>query len=100
MKVGNLIFVAGTTSGGIGDNAEEQAREIFRRIDEALGQAGAIFENVVRTRVYLTDIADFDAVGRVHGEVFGEIRPATAMVAVTALAAPNLLVEVEVDAIL
>ena len=100
VKVGNQIFLAGTTSGGIGDTAEEQAREIFRRIDEALAQAGATVENVVRTRVYLTDIADFDAVGRVHGEIFGEIRPATAMVAVTALAAPNLLVEVEVDAIL
>ena len=100
VKVGSQIFLAGTTSGGIGETAEEQAREIFRRIDTALGQAGATFENVVRTRIYLTDIADFDAVGRVHGDIFGEIRPATAMVAVTALAAPGLLLEVEVDAIL
>jgi enamine deaminase RidA (YjgF/YER057c/UK114 family) len=101
VKTGNLVFVAGTTSGGVGDTAEEQAREIFRRIEKALGQAGATFADVVRTRVYLTDLPrDFDAVGAVHGEIFGDIRPVTATIGVSALASPSLVVEVEVDAVL
>ncbi|WP_291057500.1 RidA family protein [Herbiconiux sp.] len=100
VKVGDLLFIAGTSSGGIGETAEEQTREIFRRLESALTEAGAGFANVVRTRIYLTDIADFDAVGRVHGEIFGEIRPVTAAVGVTALASPELLVEIEVDAVL
>ncbi|WP_109211291.1 MULTISPECIES: RidA family protein [Microbacterium] len=99
VKVGDLIFVAGTTSGGVGVTAEEQTREIFRRIEKALGQAGASFANVVRTRVFLTDIADFDAVGAVHGELFGDIRPVTSTIGVSALASPNLVVEIEVDAV-
>lgn len=98
VRVGNQIFVAGTTSGGVGDDAVAQTREIFSRIETALKQGGASFEDVVRTRVYLTSIDDFDSVGAIHGEIFGDIRPVTAVVEVTALAAPNLLVEIEADA--
>ncbi len=98
VRVGNQIVVAGTTSGGVGDSAAEQTREIFTRIETALKQAGSSFEDVIRTRVYLTDIADFDAVGEIHGEIFGDIRPVTAVVEVSALAAPNLVVEIEADA--
>ncbi|MCP1415592.1 RidA family protein [Paenarthrobacter sp. A20] len=98
VRVGNQIFVAGTTSGGVGDDAAAQTREIFSRIETALKEGGASFEDVVRTRVYLTNIADFDAVGAIHGEIFGGIRPVTAVVEVNALAAPNLLVEIEADA--
>lgn len=98
------IVVAGTTGGSSngavgGNDAAAQAREIFNRIETALIQAGGSFADVVRTRVYLTDIADFDAVGAVHGEIFGDIRPVTAVVEVGALAADDLLVEVEADAI-
>lgn len=101
VRVGSQVFVAGTTSGGVGgDSAEAQAREIYARIGAALEQAGGSFTDVVRTRVYLTNIADFDAVGAVHGEIFGDIRPVTAVVEVTALAAPELLVEVEADAVI
>ncbi|RZS77534.1 enamine deaminase RidA (YjgF/YER057c/UK114 family) [Motilibacter rhizosphaerae] len=101
VRVGNLVFVAGTTSGGIGEDAESQTREIFTRISKALEQAGASYEDVVRTRVYLTHLArDFDAVGAVHGEIFGEIRPVTATIGVSELASPDVLVEVEVDAVL
>ncbi len=105
VRVGNQILVAGTTAGSGngavgGNDAAAQAREIFSRIETALIQAGGSFADVVRTRVYLTDIADFDAVGAVHGEIFGDIRPVTAVVEVGALAADDLLVEVEADAIL
>ncbi|MEV8150389.1 RidA family protein [Arthrobacter sp. NPDC080073] len=105
VRVGNQIVVAGTTAGSSngavgGNDAAAQAREIFNRIETALIQAGGSFADVVRTRVYLTNIADFDAVGAVHGEIFGDIRPVTAVVEVGALAADDLLVEVEADAIL
>ncbi len=105
VRVGNQILVAGTTAGSSkgavgGNDAAAQAREIFNRIETALIQAGGSFADVVRTRVYLTNIADFDAVGAVHGEIFGDIRPVTAVVEVGALAADDLLVEVEADAIL
>lgn len=100
VKVDNLIFVAGTTSGGVGETAEEQTREIFRRIEKALKEAGAGIENVVRTRVFLTNIADFDAVGAVHGEIFRDVRPVTSTLGISALASPNLVVEIEVDAVL
>ena len=83
-----------------GADAAAQAREIFARIGAALEQAGSGFAEVVRSRVYLTDIADFDAVGAVHGEIFGGVRPALVAVAVSALAAPDLLVEIELDAII
>ena len=72
----------------------------FKRVAVALEQAGATFGDVVRTRIYLTNIADFDAVGKVHGEFFGEIRPAATAVEVSALASPDMLVEIDVDAII
>ena len=105
VRVGNQIVVAGTTAGSSngavgGNDAAAQAREIFDRIETALIQAGGSFADVVRTRVYLTNIADFDAVGAVHGQIFGDIRPVTAVVEVGALAADDLLVEIEADAIL
>jgi enamine deaminase RidA (YjgF/YER057c/UK114 family) len=100
VRVGNQVFVAGTTSGGVGEDAAAQSREVFSRIEKALKEAGSSFSDVVRTRVYLTNMADFDAVGAVHGEIFGDIRPVTAVVEVSALAAPDLLVEVEADAVL
>lgn len=105
VRAGDFVFVSGTTSsspdGAIGGaDAAAQAREIFVRLGAALEQAGASFSEVVRTRIYLKDIADFDAVGAVHGEIFGAIRPATVAVEVGALAASDLLVEIELDAII
>lgn len=100
VKKGDFVFVSGTTAGDAAADAADQAREVFRRIGSALEQAGASLEDVVRTRVYLSDIADFDAVGAVHGEVFGEIRPSIVILAVSALAAPGLKVEIEADALI
>ena len=105
VRAGAFVFIAGTTSGAPdgaigGTDAALQAREIFVRLAAALEQAGATLADVVRTRIYLKDIADFDAVGRVHGEFFGEIRPATTAVEVSALASPDMLVEIDVDAII
>jgi len=105
VRVGNQIMIGGTTAssseGAIGGNdAATQAREILKRIESLLTEAGGSFADVVRTRIYLTDMADFKAVGPVHGEIFGDIRPATAVVEVKALAGDDLLVEIEADAIL
>jgi enamine deaminase RidA (YjgF/YER057c/UK114 family) len=103
-RVGNIVAVSGTTaaSGGkpvaIGD-PEAQTRAIFETIAEALAKAGASLEDVVRTRVYLVDMAHFEAVSRVHGEVFGDIRPANTALQVTGFVSPDWLVEIEVDAI-
>ncbi len=105
VRAGDFVFVAGTTAGSPdgaigGDNAEAQAREIFARLAVALEQAGASFADVVRTRMYLRNMADFDAIGRVHGEFFSEIRPASTAVEVSALAADDMLLEIDVDAII
>ena len=105
VRVGNLVFVSGTTaaSGGkpvaIGD-PEAQTRAIFETIEAALEEAGASLKDVVRTRVYLVDIDYFEPVSRVHGEVFGEIRPANTTLAVSRFVSPDWLVEIEVDAVI
>ena len=104
VRVGNLVSVSGTTaaSGGkpvaIGD-PEAQTRAIFETIEAALKDAGASLKDVIRTRVYLVDIAHFEAVGRVHGEVFSEIRPANTTLEVSGFVSPDWLVEIEVDAV-
>ncbi len=102
--VGNQVFVAGTApipADGLPppDDAYEQARLCLEIIGKALENAGAAFENVVRTRVYVTDPAHFEGVGRAHGEVFGDVRPANTTV-VTALLDPAWKVEIDVDAVL
>ncbi len=98
VRVGPHVAVAGTTGAGpVGDIAA-QTRDALRRIEIALGQAGAALTDVVRTRIYVTDISRWREVGEVHAQVFGGIRPAATMVEVSALIAPDLLVEIEADA--
>lgn len=96
VRIGPLVVVAGTT--GSGDDIAAQTRDALRRIEIALGQAGATLADVVRTRIYVTDISRWREVGEVHAQAFGKIRPVTSMVEVTALIAPGLLVEIEADA--
>lgn len=96
VRAGPHVVVAGTTAPG--PDAASQTREALRRIGAALADAGASLADVVRTRMYVTDIASWPEIGAVHAEVFGEVRPAATMVEVSALIAPELLVEIEVDA--
>ena len=96
VRTGPHIAVAGTT--GSGDGIAAQTRDALRRIDTALREIGASLSDVVLTRIFVTDISLWQAVGAVHTEVFGEIRPVATMVEVSALISPELLVEIEVDA--
>ena len=96
VRIGPLVAVSGTTAAG--DTAADQAREALRRIETALAEAGASLSDVVRTRMFVTDISRWREVGAVHAEVFGDVRPAATMVEVSALISPELMVEIEVDA--
>ena len=106
VKVGPFVFVSGCTAmtpaGLVGKgDVHAQMMQSIKTIEAALQKAGATLKDVVRTRIYLTDImADSDAAGRAHGEVFGDIRPALAMVGVAKLIDPDMLVEVEADAVI
>ncbi len=104
VKVGNQVFVSGCTAStpegivGIGD-VYAQTVQTLKTVKQALELAGATLNDVVRTRIYLTNIADWEIAGRAHGEVFGEVRPASTLLGVSGFVSPDMLVEIEADAI-
>jgi enamine deaminase RidA (YjgF/YER057c/UK114 family) len=104
VRIGPHVWVAGTTATGkdgrivAPGDAAAQARQVLENVRTALERAGARLEHVVRTRIYVRNVGDWEAIGRVHGEYFGAIRPASTMVEVSGLVDPEMLVEIEVDA--
>lgn len=105
VKVGNIIEVAGTTAADINgkpacESAYEQTLFILHKIEKALKEAGAEMKDVVRTRIFVKDISHNEEIGRAHGEFFSQIKPACTMMEVSNFIAPNLLVEIEVSAII
>jgi enamine deaminase RidA (YjgF/YER057c/UK114 family) len=105
VRVGDTVYVSGTVAWGDGSkpvgegDVYEQAKQTLRNIEKALTTAGASLKDVVRTRIYLTDIATWEEAGRAHGEAFSEVRPASTMVEVSRLADPWMLVEIEAVAV-
>jgi len=106
VRSGNMVFVSGTTSVddagnvvGLG-NAYEQTKFILRKIEAALNEAGASMNDIVRTRMYVVDVNIWEEVGRAHGEFFKEIKPASTLVEVSSLIEPDLLVEIEAEAVI
>lgn len=108
VKVGNFVYVAGTTAtdddgkivGGPERDMYAQAKQALANIEHALKKAGAELRHVVRTRMFVTDISRWEECGRAHGEFFREIRPAATMVEVSALISPEMLIEIEADAVI